>query len=59
MRRNRMDFEDDYAACNDVFVLMGDNSEIPVLGYDTSRVKINGHVVRLINSLHVPDLDVS
>ena len=58
MRRNRMDFEDDYVTCNDVFVLMGDNSEIPVLGYGTSRVKMNGHNVRLINSLHVPDLDV-
>ena len=58
MRRNRMDFEDDYVPCNDVFVLMGDHSEIPVLGYDTSRLKINGRVVRLVNSLHVPDLDV-
>ena len=44
--------------CTDVFVLMGDNSEIPVLGYGTSRVKINGRVVLLVNSLHVPDLDV-
>ena len=58
MRRNRMDFEGDYVLCDNVFVLMGDHSEIPVLGYSTSRVKINGHVVRIVNSLHVPDLDV-
>ena len=58
MRRNRMDFEGDYVLCDNVFVLMGDHSQIPVLGYGTSRVKINGHVVRLVNSLHVPDLDV-
>ena len=53
-----MDFEGDYITCNDVFVLIGDNSEIPVLGFGASRVKINGHVVQLVNSLHVPDLDV-
>ena len=58
MRCNHMDFEGDYVTCNDVFVLMGDNSEISVLGYGTFRLKINGHVVRLVNSLHVPDLDV-
>ena len=37
--------------------LMGDRTEIPVLGYGTSRMKIDGHVTRLINSLHVPGLD--
>ena len=58
MRRNRGDFEDDYVKCTDVFVLMGDSLEIPVLGYNTSRVKINGRVVGLVNSLHVPDQDV-
>ena len=58
MRHNRTDFEDDCVTYDDVFVLMGDNSEIPVLGYSTSRVKINGRVVRLVNSLHAPDLDV-
>ena len=42
MRHNRGDFKDDYVRCIDVFVLMGDNSEIPVLGFGTSRVKING-----------------
>ena len=58
MRRNCMDFENDYVSCNDVFVLMGDHSEIPVLGYGTSRLKINGRVVCLVNSLYVPELDV-
>lgn len=36
---------------------MGDGSKIPVLGYGTSRMKINSKIVRLTNSLHVPDLD--
>ena len=58
MSRNRMDFESDYVTCYNVFVLMGDHTEIPVLGYGTSHVKINGHVIQLVNSLHVPDLDV-
>ena len=56
---NRSDFEDDYVRCTDVFVMMGDNSEISVLGYGTARIKINGRVICLINSLHVPDLDVN
>ena len=59
MRRNRGDFEDNYIKCTNIFVLMGESSEIPVLGYGTSRIKINGRVVRLVNSLHVPDLDVN
>ena len=58
MRRNCMDFENDYVSCNDVFVLICDHSETLVFGYATSRLKINGRVVRLVNSLHVPDLDV-
>ena len=57
MRRNRSVFEDDYVTCNDVFVLMGDGTEIPVLGYGTPRMKFDGHVTRLINSLHVPGLN--
>ena len=57
MRRHRADFEDDYVTCNDVFVLMGDGTEIPVLGYGTSRMKVDGHISRLVNSLHVPELD--
>ena len=51
MRRNRGDFENDYVRYNDVFVLMGDNSEIPVLGF-------GGRIVRLVNSLHVYVLDL-
>ena len=57
MRKDRSVFEDDYVACNDVFVLMGDGHEIPVLGYGTFRMKIDGYVTRLINSLYVPGLD--
>ena len=45
MHCNCMDFEGDYVTYNDVFVLIGDNSKIPVLGYGTSWLKINGHVV--------------
>ena len=36
---------------------MVDGTKIPVLGYGTSRMKIDGHVTRLIKSLHVPGLD--
>ena len=57
MRCNRSDFEDNYVTCTNVFVLMGDGSEIPVLGFGTSRMKIDGFVTRLVNSLHVPGLD--
>ena len=57
MRKDRFIFEDDHVACNNVFVLMGDGTEIPVLGYGTSLMKIDRLVTRLINSLHVPGLD--
>ena len=57
MRKHRRDFEDYYQACSDVFVLMGDVSCVPVLGYGTSPMKINGNVTRIVNSLHVPGLD--
>ena len=57
MRKDISVFEDDYVACDDVFVLMSNGAEIPVLGYGTSCMKIGGHVTRLINSLHVPGLD--
>ena len=56
--QNCINFEDDYVTCNDIFVLIGDNSEIPVLGFGTSHMKTNGRIVRLMNTLHVPDLDV-
>ena len=32
MREDISVLEDDYVSCNDVFVLMGDGAEIPVLG---------------------------
>ena len=38
-------------------IIMRDETEIPVLGYGTSRMKIDGHVMHLLNSLHVPGLD--
>ena len=57
MRRFRCDFENDYQACSNVFVLMGDASRVPVAGYGTSRMKLNGNVTRIINSLHLPGLD--
>ena len=55
-RKNISVYEDEYVACNNVFVLMGDGTEIPVLGYGTSCMKIDLHVTRLINSLHVPGI---
>ena len=57
MRHNRADFEDDYVTCNDIFVLIGDGTTIPVLGYGPSEMKINVHITRFINILHVPGLD--
>lgn len=52
-------FEGDYTRCEDVFVLMGDGTKIPVIGIGTARIKINGHVSRLSNALHVPSLDAN
>ena len=57
MTRNRADFEDDFVRYTDVFVLMGDGLEISVLGFGTARMKIDGFVTRLVNTLHVPGLD--
>ena len=58
MRRFKEDFEiDSYVPCENTFVCMGDGTEIPVLGYGTSRMKITDKIVRLTNCLHVPDLD--
>ena len=57
MRKNTSIFEHDYVACNDVFVLIGDGTESLVLAYSSSQMKIDGHVTRLLNSLHVSGLD--
>ena len=57
MMKHRRDFEDIYKACNGAFVLMGDTSRVAVAGYDTCYMKVNGNVTRVLNSLHVPDLD--
>ena len=51
IRRNISDFEDAYVTCNDVFVLVGNNLEIPMLGFGTSQMKIDSHVTRLVNSI--------
>ena len=51
------DFEDDYRRSDKAFVLMGDGSKVPVLGVGTSRLKLDGHVIRLENCLHIPSLD--
>ena len=37
---------------------MGDASRILVVGYGTSRIKVDGNVTRIVNSLHVPGLDI-
>ena len=52
-------FEGDYTKCIDVFVLMGDGTKIPVEGIGTARIKIDGHVSILPNTLHVPSLDAN
>ena len=51
------DFEDDYKACDGVVVSMSDASRVAVAGYGTCRMKINGYITRVLNSLHVLDLD--
>ena len=38
---------------------MGDASRVPVAGYGTGRIKLDGHVVCMENSLHVPSLESS
>ena len=48
-----------YKKCQDVFVLMGDCTPVPVVGYDTARIKLEGHVSCLENCLHVPSLETS
>ena len=54
MRKDISVFEDDYVACSNVFVLIGNGAEIPVLGYGTSHMRIDSHVTLLLNGLHVP-----
>ena len=41
----------------DVFVMMGDGEKVIVKRYGTVRIKINGNVCVLKNTLHVPTLD--
>ena len=53
------DFGDNYRRCKDVFVYMGDDTRVSIVGYDTARIKLNGKVQVLPKSLHVPSLDYS
>ena len=53
------DFGDDYKKCRDVFVYMGDGTPVPVQGYGTGRIKMDGKVQVLKKALHVPTLDCS
>ena len=46
-----------YVKCKDTFIAMGDGTEIPLLGYGTSWLKLDGKIIRLPMSLHVLDLD--
>ena len=58
IRRYKKDFEiDSYVSCKNTFVCMGDGSEISVLGYGTIRMKINGKIFQITNSLHMFNLD--
>ena len=53
------DFGDNYRRCKDAFVYMGDGTRVPVVGYGTAHIKLNGKVQVLSKSLHVPGLDCS
>ena len=50
MRRFKDDFEiDSYVRCKDTFVVMGDGTEIPVVGYGVSRIKMDGRTSSMLN----------
>ena len=36
---------------------MGDNQRIKVAGYGIAKIKIDGHIITLVNALHVPELE--
>ena len=58
MRRQFEDFEPDSdVRCTNTFVSMGDALHVPVVGYGTSRIKVDCHVICLQECLHVPALD--
>ena len=50
-------FTGDYTRCANSFVVVGDGQRIPVQGYGTARIKIDGKVIVLPNALHVPGLE--
>lgn len=39
------------------FVLVGDGTETSMLGYEPFLMKTDGHVTRLLNSLHILGVD--
>lgn len=47
----------DYRRCKNSFVILGDSKQVPVLGYGTARIKIDGRVIILQNALHIPELE--
>ena len=36
---------------------MGDGERVPVRGYGTARIKVDGYVIILKNALHIPELE--
>eukprot|EP00956_Cyclotella_meneghiniana_P032302 scaffold88129_cov23-Cyclotella_meneghiniana.AAC.1 len=45
-----------YHPCHNKTVLLGDSTELPILGYGTAKFSLNGHVILVRNALHVPGL---
>eukprot|EP00956_Cyclotella_meneghiniana_P012602 scaffold17913_cov36-Cyclotella_meneghiniana.AAC.1 len=45
-----------YHKCTNKTVLLGDSTELPILGYGTAKFSLNGHVILVRNALHVPGL---
>ena len=38
-------------------MVMGDGQRIKVAGYGIAKIKIDGHIITLVNALHVPELE--
>eukprot|EP00956_Cyclotella_meneghiniana_P012317 scaffold17507_cov37-Cyclotella_meneghiniana.AAC.4 len=45
-----------YHPCHNKTVLLGDSTELPIMGYGTAKFSLNGHVILVRNALHVPGL---
>ena len=60
MRKHKQSFEPGtYCRCYNTFASMGDDKEVPIIGYSVSFIKVNGKVVCQVMSLHVPNLDTN